>query len=57
VGFLVLLQAAFTYLPSMQALFGTAPLDTAGWAAVAAFGVTLFLLVEAEKLVVRRYLA
>ena len=54
VGVLALLQAALTYVPAMQRLFGTAPLDGFGWAAVAAFGVTLFLLVEAEKLIVRR---
>ena len=57
VGILVLLQAAFTYVPGMQRLFGTAPLDATDWAAVAAFGMTLFLVVEAEKLVVRRYVA
>ncbi len=57
VGILALLQAAMTYAPPMQRLFGTAPLDATGWAAVAAFGMTLFVIVEAEKLVVRRFVS
>ncbi len=48
-------QAAFTHLPSMQTLFGTASIDALAWAAVLAFGVILFLLVEAEKALMRRW--
>jgi magnesium-transporting ATPase (P-type) len=48
-GLLVPLQLAFTYLPVMQRLFGTAALDLDAWARVLAFGVMLFLVIEAEK--------
>jgi magnesium-transporting ATPase (P-type) len=53
VGVLIPLQLAFTYLPMMQTLFGTAAIDLAGWGRVLAFGAVLFLLVEAEKAVLR----
>jgi magnesium-transporting ATPase (P-type) len=49
VAALVPLQLAFTYLPVMQRLFGTAAIDADGWVRVLAFGAALFLLVEAEK--------
>jgi magnesium-transporting ATPase (P-type) len=53
-GLLVPLQLAFTYLPVMQRLFGTAPLDLDAWLRVLAFGVVLFLAIEAEKALQRR---
>jgi magnesium-transporting ATPase (P-type) len=53
VGVLVVLQAAFTYLPPMNAAFGTSGLDAAAWARVLAFGAFLFFLVEAEKALMR----
>jgi magnesium-transporting ATPase (P-type) len=53
-GLLVLLQLGFTYLPFMHRLFGTAALDLAAWWRVGAFGVVLFLVVEMEKLLLRR---
>jgi hypothetical protein len=37
----------------MQVLFGTAAIDAEGWAYVLGFGAGLFLLVEAEKAVLR----
>lgn len=46
-------QAAFTYLPPLQALFHTAPLSAAAWVAIAACGIAVFLAVEAEKMVLR----
>ena len=49
-------QLAFTHLASMQTLFGTAGIDALAWGAVLAFGVLLFLLVEAEKALMRRWL-
>ncbi len=49
VAIVVVLQAMFTYLPFMQALFDTTPLDPAIWAHIAGAGVVLFLLVEIEK--------
>jgi magnesium-transporting ATPase (P-type) len=46
-------QAAFTYLPAMQTLFGTAALDVAAWTRILGFGVLTLLLVEAEKALIK----
>jgi magnesium-transporting ATPase (P-type) len=54
VGVLVQLQLAFTYLTPMQRLFGTGPMDAASWGLVAAFGIAMFFVVEAEKALMRR---
>jgi magnesium-transporting ATPase (P-type) len=51
---LVALQLAMTYLPPMQTAFGTAPLRPADWLTVIGAGVTVFLVVELEKAVMRR---
>lgn len=48
-------QAAFTYIPPLQALFHTAPLTATAWLAIAASGVAVFLCVEAEKFVLRTW--
>jgi len=53
VAVLVALQLAFTYLPPLQTLFGTGAMDAAAWALVAAFGIAMFFVVEAEKALVR----
>jgi len=53
-GLLLAAQLAFTHLAPMQRLFGTRAIDAPAWAAVLAFGVVLFLLVEAEKALMRR---
>ncbi len=47
-------QLLFTYAPFMQWLFHTRPLPPAIWAATIAIALTVFLLVEAEKAVLRR---
>ncbi|MBM3522280.1 MAG: cation-transporting P-type ATPase, partial [Alphaproteobacteria bacterium] len=47
-------QLAFTYLPAMHHVFGTRPLSIADGAVVLAAGVTLLLIVEAEKRLGRR---
>jgi magnesium-transporting ATPase (P-type) len=52
-GVLVLLQAVFTYTPLFQAWFGTAPLEAMDWVYVLGVGLSVFLLVEAEKALVR----
>jgi magnesium-transporting ATPase (P-type) len=57
VGVLVVLQGLFIYLPAMQAVFHTAPLGPQDWRDIAGFGVVVLLVVEAEKWIVRRYLA
>jgi magnesium-transporting ATPase (P-type) len=55
VAALVPLQLAFNYLPAMQKLFGTAALDASAWLRVCLFGLALFLIVEAEKAIRRRW--
>jgi magnesium-transporting ATPase (P-type) len=45
----VLLQSAFTFLPQMQAVFGTRPLAAAELALAVACGVILLSLLEIEK--------
>jgi magnesium-transporting ATPase (P-type) len=53
VAIVVVLQAMFTYLPFMQALFNTTPLDPEIWWHIAGASVVLFLLVEVEKAIFR----
>lgn len=53
-GLLLLLQFAFTYLPLMQTLFGTAPIDLWMWARVVLIASSVLFLVELEKALVRR---
>lgn len=52
-GVLALLQLAFTYVPPLQDLFGTAPLTGRHWLSAAAAGLAVFVLVEIEKAVLR----
>ena len=54
IGVLLVCQAAFTYLPVLQTLFGSAAISPAAWLRILGFGVALLLLVEAEKAFVRR---
>ncbi|OGB20941.1 MAG: carbonate dehydratase [Burkholderiales bacterium RIFCSPLOWO2_02_FULL_57_36] len=54
IGLLLVFQMLFTYLPVMQAMFGTAGLDLASWGRVVLFGLALMLIVEAEKFFLRR---
>jgi len=54
IAILLALQAAFTYLPSMQTLFGTTAIDLAVWLRVLLVSSTVLFLVEIEKAVVRR---
>ncbi len=42
-------QAALTYLPVMNRLFGTAPLSAVDWGVVIALGAGLFVVLELEK--------
>ena len=48
-----LLQLGFSHWAPLQALFGTAAPDAFGWALVAACGVLVLALVEAEKWLLR----
>jgi len=54
VGVLIVLQGAFTYAPPLQFLFGTTALGLDDWGRILAFGVALFVLVEAEKAILKR---
>lgn len=51
---LVVVQLMFTYLPTMQQVFGTMALDWASWGVIGLLGVAKFLLVELEKAMLRR---
>lgn len=50
----LLFQAAFTYLPILQAVFDTRPLSTGDWVAILGVGSTVLILVELEKTILRR---
>jgi magnesium-transporting ATPase (P-type) len=54
IGTLIVLQGLFTYLPVLQALFATAPLDLAAWGRIFVFGIIVYGVVEIEKAVIRR---
>src|SRR5690606_25825640 len=54
IGVLIVLQASFTYAPPLQFVFGTAPLGWAAWGRIMLFGVLLFVVVEAEKVVLKK---
>ncbi|MBD3244079.1 MAG: HAD-IC family P-type ATPase [Chitinivibrionales bacterium] len=56
VGILVLLalQAGFVYLPFMNALFGSAPLDPMAWLESALFGAVVLPVISVEKLIRQR---
>lgn len=49
IALVLLFQLLFTYLPPMQTLFGTAPLDLASWGQIVAVASSVFILVELEK--------
>ncbi|KAB2928106.1 MAG: cation-transporting P-type ATPase [Dechloromonas sp.] len=51
-GILLLLQLGFVYLPFMHTWFGTAPLAARHWLVPMMIGLLVFLLIEAEKVVV-----
>ncbi len=55
VALVLALQLAFTYAPPLQAVFGTMGTPAGDWLALAGLAVVLFLLVEGEKVVVRRW--
>jgi magnesium-transporting ATPase (P-type) len=53
IGAVVILQAIFTYAPPLQATFGTEAIPLRVWPWLLAGGLAFFLVVEAEKLVIR----
>ena len=52
---LLLLQLSLTYLPFMQAWFDTQPLNFEHWAYLSIAGFAVFLLVELEKAIYRKF--
>ncbi|WP_166257962.1 cation-translocating P-type ATPase [Marinobacter salicampi] len=54
IGLVVVLQLAWTYLGPMQYLFESASLTLTHWGLIWAAGITIFLLIELEKLFWRR---
>lgn len=48
-GLMVALQVAFTYVPTMNRLFETAPIDGTSWAAVALLSLLISAAVAVEK--------
>lgn len=55
IALVLILQSAFTYLPIMQALFGTSGLDALMWLRIVIVGFAVFLLIEVEKILMRRF--
>jgi hypothetical protein len=49
----VILQLIFTYAPPVQAMFGNESIPLWVWPWLLAGGLLFFLLVEAEKLIIR----
>jgi magnesium-transporting ATPase (P-type) len=57
VGVLAVLQLAFVYAPPMQLWFGSAALAPRHWLVPLGIGLGVFLVVEAEKALLRRFRA
>lgn len=55
IGLLAILQCAFTYIPAMQLLFGTRPLEASLWVPIVLISSSVLFLVELEKWLLRRY--
>jgi magnesium-transporting ATPase (P-type) len=53
IGAVIVLQLLFTYAPPLQELFGNEPLPAYVWPVLLLGGLVFFLLVEAEKLIIR----
>lgn len=53
-GILIALQLSISYIPFMNHVFGTAPLPLEAWGFPLALGFAVFIIVEIEKLVVRK---
>jgi magnesium-transporting ATPase (P-type) len=55
VGVLAVLQLGFVYAPFMHRMFGSAAVELRHWIVPLGIGLAIFLLVEAEKAVLRRF--
>ena len=54
VAVMIALQVAFTYVPLMNTIFHSAPIDPVWWLSILGVGVAIYLIVEAEKWLRRR---
>jgi P-type Ca2+ transporter type 2C len=54
IGALIVFQLIFTYAPFMNTLFGTAPIEFTKWIYIVAAGSIVMIIVELEKLSVRK---
>ena len=54
VGAVLLLQAGFTYIPTMQYFFGSVSLGFMHWLYIVCLGGVIFVCVEIEKYLLRR---
>ncbi len=52
----LILQLFFTYSPSMQSLFDTSNMKVTTWLLILVAGLGVFLIIETEKFVARKYL-
>lgn len=52
-GLLILLQLSITYLPFMNTIFGTEPIELSYWTFPLLMGVAIFIIIEIEKWVTR----
>ena len=54
VAIMIALQLAFTYVPLMNTIFHSAPIEATWWLAILGVGLAIYLIVEAEKWLRRR---
>lgn len=54
-GILIAVQLAVTYVPFMNILLGTVPLEARFWIWPIIIGISVFIIVELEKWIVRQY--
>lgn len=54
-GVLLLMQLVIIYVPLMQSMFGTEALSLRYWFVTLVIGVAMFLVVEIEKRLTRRF--
>ncbi len=55
IGILLIIQLAFTYLPPMQTLFQTAAIGGEAWLRILLVALSVLVLVECEKYLLRRF--
>ncbi|SEK29732.1 cation-translocating P-type ATPase [Halomonas daqiaonensis] len=55
IGIIVMLQLGWTYLPFMQVIFGSEGLGLGHWGVILAGSLAIYLVVEAEKRVLRHH--